>query len=338
LARYGLSLNDAQGQLEMMVGGMPIDQTVEGRERYAIRLRWPRELRDNPEALAALPIHTGGGNYLPLSDLATLEYIQGPQMIKSEDTFLISYVILDKKDGFAEVGVVEQAAAYIQSRISDGRLIVPAGVSWSFTGNYENQVRAEKRLSVLIPLVLAVIFIIIFLQFRRVSVALMIFSGVAIALSGGFLMLWLTSEPWFLNFGPGDINWREVFTLRSFNLSVAVWVGFIALFGIATDDGVVMATYLDQTFEKQQPKTISQVRRAVTIAGMRRIRPCLMTTATTILALLPVLTSTGKGADIMLPMAIPIVGGMSIAVITIFVLPVLYAWWHERKLLKHENA
>ena len=160
----------------------------------------------------------------------------------------------------------------------------------------------------------------------------MIFSGVVIALSGGFLLLGLSAEPWFLNFQLGDASWRQIFNLGTFNLSVAVWVGFIALFGIATDDGVVMATYLEQTFAKNQPKSKDQVRKAVIHAGLRRIRPCLMTTATTVLALLPVLTSTGKGSDVMLPMAIPIVGGMLVSLISIFILPVLYAWWHEQKI------
>lgn len=151
------------------------------------------------------------------------------------------------------------------------------------------------------------------------------------------MFLWLAAQPWFLNFSLAEINFRDLFNLGTFNLSVAVWVGFIALFGIATDDGVVMATYLDQSFAKNKPKTIKEIRRAVLIGGSRRIRPCLMTTATTILALLPVLTSTGRGADIMLPMAIPIVGGMITEIISIFILPVLYAWWHERELINSQK-
>jgi copper/silver efflux system protein len=123
---------------------------------------------------------------------------------------------------------------------------------------------------------------------------------------------------------------RSLFSIHTINLSVAVWVGFIALFGIATDDGVIMATYLDQSFRRNRPTSREEIRAAVVEAGKRRIRPCLMTTATTLLALLPVLTSTGRGADIMIPMAIPVFGGMAIAVFTVFVLPVLYSWWQER--------
>jgi Cu(I)/Ag(I) efflux system membrane protein CusA/SilA len=329
LARYGLSIASVQEQLEMLVGSMELDRTVEGRERYAIRVRYPRELRDSPEALQSLLISGMEGQYIPLGQLAELEFVQGPDMIRSEDTFLVSYVILDKRPGFAEVNVVEEVQRFIKNYIDEGRLIVPPGVNWTFTGNYENQIRAEKRLSILIPLILAIIFIIIYLQFRKVSVTLMIFSGIAIALSGGFIMIWLAAQPWFLDGSLGGVDFRELFNMRSFNLSVAVWVGFIALFGIATDDGVVMATYLDQSFQKCEPQSIKEIRNTVIMAGMRRIRPCLMTTATTILALLPILTSTGRGADIMIPMAIPIVGGMAVALITIFVVPVLYALWQE---------
>jgi Cu(I)/Ag(I) efflux system membrane protein CusA/SilA len=125
---------------------------------------------------------------------------------------------------------------------------------------------------------------------------------------------------------------RNVFQMHTVNLSVAVWVGFIALFGIATDDGVVMATYLDQSFRRHKPTGVRGIRHAVLEAGQRRIRPCLMTTATTLLALLPVLTSTGRGSDIMVPMAIPAFGGMTVAIVTLFVVPVLYSWWEERKV------
>ena len=145
-------------------------------------------------------------------------------------------------------------------------------------------------------------------------------------------MIGLYSQPWFLNSELFGVNMRELFQISPVNLSVAVWVGFIALFGIATDDGVLMATYLTQTFQKTEPKNVDEVRQMVIAAGERRIRPCLMTTATTILALLPVLTSTGKGSDIMIPMAIPSFGGMLIALITLFVVPVLFSIKKEQQL------
>ena len=160
----------------------------------------------------------------------------------------------------------------------------------------------------------------------------MVFTGILVAFSGGFIMMWLYGESWFLNFKFFGVNLRELFQINPINLSVAVWVGFIALFGIATDDGVVMATYLTQSFQRNEPKNKLEIRQAVIEAGEKRIRPCLMTTATTMLALLPILTSTGRGSDIMIPMAIPSFGGMLVALITLFVVPVLYSWKEELKL------
>ena len=147
-------------------------------------------------------------------------------------------------------------------------------------------------------------------------------------------MIWLYGQEWFLNFNFLGENWRELFQMRTINLSVAVWVGFIALFGIATDDGVIMATYLTQTFDRNSPKDIKEVHQSVLEAGEKRIRPCLMTTATTLLALLPILTSTGRGSDIIIPMAIPSFGGMIIALITLFVVPVLFGWKEELRVKK----
>src|SRR5690606_25376151 len=149
-----------------------------------------------------------------------------------------------------------------------------------FSGNYENQLRAEKRLAIVVPLCLIAIFLILYFQFRSVATTLFVFSGIAMAFSGGFLMLWFYDQSWFLNFSISGVHMRDLFQMGTYNLSVAVWVGFIALFGIATDDGVVIATYLDQSFEKNTPKTATEVREAVLEAGMKRVRPCLMTTAT----------------------------------------------------------
>lgn len=332
LARYGISIEEVQNVLKVAVGGMVLTQTVEGRERYGVRVRYPRELRANPTDLEQIYIPVEKENPVPLSELATIKYEQGPQVIKSEDTFLIGYVLFDKLEGFAEVNVVENAQALIQEKIDSGELIVPNGINYQFTGTYENQLRAEKTLSVVVPLALAIIFLILYFQFRSVGTSLMVFTGIAVAFAGGFLMIWLYGQNWFLNFNFFGENLRELFQMNPINLSVAVWVGFIALFGIATDDGVVMATYLTQTFDRNVPKNKNEIIASVVEAGEKRIRPCLMTTATTILALLPVLTSTGRGSDIMIPMAIPSFGGMLIALITLFVVPVLYSWKAEVQL------
>jgi len=332
IARYGVSIEEVQNVLKVAVGGMSLTQTVEGRERYGVRVRYPRELRANPTDLEQIYVPVEKGSPVPLSELATIRYEQGPQVIKSEDTFLVGYVLFDKMDGYAEVNVVENAQAIIQSKIDSGELIVPKGINYQFTGSYENQLRAEKTLSVVVPLALVIIFLILYFQFRSVSTSLMVFTGIAVAFAGGFLMIWLYGQSWFLNFSVFGENLRDLFQMHTINLSVAVWVGFIALFGIATDDGVVMATYLTQTFNRNSPETKKEIRASIVEAGEKRIRPCLMTTATTILALLPVLTSTGRGSDIMIPMAIPSFGGMLIALITLFVVPVLYSWKAEVQL------
>ncbi|GAB7256858.1 efflux RND transporter permease subunit [Polaribacter sp. OB-PA-B3] len=332
IARYGISIQDVQDVLKVAVGGMVLTQTVEGRERYGVRVRYPRELRANPTDLQQIYVPVEKGSPVPLSELATIRYEQGPQVIKSEDTFLVGYVLFDKLDGFAEVSVVENAQALIQEKIDSGELIVPKGINYAFTGTYENQLRAEKTLSVVVPLALAIIFLILYFQFRSVATSLMVFTGIAVAFAGGFVMIWLYGQDWFLNFNFFGENLRDLFQMHPINLSVAVWVGFIALFGIATDDGVVMATYLTQTFDRNTPENKKEIRASIVEAGEKRIRPCLMTTATTILALLPILTSTGRGSDIMIPMAIPSFGGMLIALITLFVVPVLYSWKAEVQL------
>ncbi|MCZ6595833.1 MAG: efflux RND transporter permease subunit [Bacteroidetes bacterium] len=332
IARYGISIENVQNVLQVAVGGMVLTQTVEGRERYGIRVRYPRELRADPTDLENIYVPVVNGSPVPLSELVTIRYEQGPQVIKSEDTFLVGYVLFDKLDGFAEVSVVENAQALIQQKIDHGELIVPKGINYKFTGTYENQLRAEKTLSVVVPLALIIIFLILYFQFRSVATSLMVFTGIAVAFAGGFIMIWLYGQEWFLNFGFFGENLRDLFQMHPINLSVAVWVGFIALFGISTDNGVVMATYLDQTFDRNKPVSTNAIRASVIEAGEKRIRPCLMTTATTILALLPILTSTGRGSDIMIPMAIPSFGGMLIALVALFVVPVLYSWKKEMKV------
>jgi Cu(I)/Ag(I) efflux system membrane protein CusA/SilA len=329
IARYGLSVENVQKVIETAVGGMNVTTTVEGRERYPVRVRYPRELRDDPEKIKKILVPTPTGVQVPLGELISLEFVRGPQMIKSEETFLVGYVLFDKKENFAEVDVVNNAQDLIKDKIDAGDLIVPKGVSYKFSGSYENQIRAVKKLSIVIPISLIVIFLLLYFQFKTVIASSIHFSGVFVAFAGGFIMLWLYGQDWFLNFSIADVNMRHLFQIHPINLSVAVWVGFIALFGIATDDGVIMGTYIHQVFEERQPKTIEGVREAVLVAGKKRVRPAMMTAAVAIIALLPVLTSTGKGADIMIPMAIPTFGGMIIQLMTMFVVPVLQAFWRE---------
>lgn len=337
MARYGITVADLQDVISAAVGGMPLTTTVEGRERFPVRLRYPRELRDNPEELAKLIVPTATGAQIPLKEVADIEYTKGAQMIQSENTFLLGYVIFDKVAGKAEVDVVKEADKILREKISSGQLELPKGVSYKFAGNYEQQERAAKRLLVVVPLCLLAILLILYFQFKTVTASLIHFSGVIVAFAGGFILLWLYGEPWFMNFSVGDMNMRDLFQMHQINLSIAVWVGFIALFGIATDDGVLMGTYIHDTFLERNPQTKDEIREAVVHAGLKRVRPAAMTTATALIALLPVLTSTGKGADIMVPMAIPTFGGMLIQSMTMFVVPILQCWWRESAIKKHGN-
>jgi len=332
IARYGLQLGRVQEVIAMAVGGRTITTTVEGRERYPVRVRYLRERRDSIEALGRILVTAPGGEQIPLRQLTRIRYVRGPQMIKSEDTFLTGYVLFDKRPGFAEVDVVEQTREFLHSQMASGKLVLPAGVSYTFTGNYENQIRAQKRLSIILPLALVLIMVILYLQFNSMVTTLMVFSSILVAWSGGFLMIWLYGQHWFLDFSLFGTSMRALFQVHPINLSVAIWVGFLALFGIATDDGVLMATYLDESRQRLAAGNRETIREMVIRGAQRRIRPALMTSATTILALIPVLTSSGRGSDIMVPMAIPSFGGMTIALLTVFVVPVLYCWREERRL------
>ena len=337
IARYGLSIEKVQQVIGTAIGGNEITSTVEGRERYPVRVRYPRELRNSPDEIAEILVPTPTGAQIPLGQLVEIRYTRGPQMIKSEDTFLIGYVLFDKEEDRAEVDVVNAAQDLIADKIASGQLEVPAGVRFEFSGDYQNQVRAMKRLSIVIPVSLVIIFLLLYFQFKTVIASTIHFSGVFVAFAGGFIMIWLYGQPWFLDFNISGVNMRDLFQVHPVNLSVAVWVGFIALFGIATDDGVLMGTYIHQVFERRNPRTIPAVRAAVLEAGRKRVRPAMMTTAVTIIALYPVLTSTGKGADIMVPMAIPIVGGMIIQIMTIFVVPVLQTIWRETVITRNQK-
>lgn len=332
IARYGLHIGQVQEVIEVAIGGKRLTTTVEGRERYPVRVRYQRELRDSIEALGRILVPAMDGSQIPLTQLATIRYERGPQVIKSEDTFLVGYIVFDKKPDQAEVDVVEDCQALLRGAIDRGEFSLPKGVSYIFAGSYENQIRATKKLMVIVPIALFAIFLILYLQFRSTITALLVFSGIFVAWAGGFIMIWCYGQPWFLNFDLLGVNLRELFQVHTVNLSVAIWVGFLALFGIATDDGVIMATYLDQVFGADRPRSIAEIREATVTAGNRRVRPCLMTAVTTILALLPVLSATGRGADIMLPMAIPTFGGMTLVLITMFVVPVLYCWVKEMAL------
>ncbi len=335
IARYGLTIDRVQHVLQVALGGMMLTRSVEGRERYPIRVRYMREERDSIEALGRVMVPTSSGEQIPLEQLTRIRYVRGPQVIKSEDTFLTSYVIFDKREDVSEVDAVEAAQRAIQEHIDSGDLEMPPGVRYRFAGTYESQLRSEDRLRVLVPIALALVFMLLFLQFRRILTSLIIYSGVLVAVSGGFMLLWLYGQPWFLDFSLFGTSMRDLFQVGTVNLSMAVWVGVIALVGVATDEGVIISTYLEQKFRAGPAPDVASVRDRVVEAGKRRVRPCLMTTATLILALLPVITSQGRGSDVMVPMALPSVGGMTIALITLFVVPVLSCRLEEARTRRH---
>ena len=338
IARYGIKITDVQQIIEVAIGGKPITTTVEGRERYPVRVRYLRELRDQIEALDKILVPSPQGVQVPLSQLASVAYVNGPQVIKSEDGFLVGYLTFDKKTGIAEVEAVYAAQNKIRQMIKSGELNLGENVSYTFAGNFENQVRAEKKLKLVVPLTLAIIFILLYLQFKSVITSFIVFSGILAAWSGGFIMIWLYGEPWFMDFSVFGMNMRELFQMHPINLSVAIWVGFLALFGIASDNGVLIASGINDGIQGKSFNSVQELRQAIIRTSTRRLRPALMTSATTMLAFLPVLTATGRGADIMVPMAIPSFGGMVIVLITIFIVPVLYSAVEEKRLKQPQSG
>ncbi len=309
VARYGVNLQDVQDVIEVALGGKNITWTVEGRDRYPVRVRYLREIRDSFDMLPKVLVPTPGGAQIPITQVCDIEYTIGPTVIKSEDTLLVGYTTFNTRDR-DEVSVVEEARELVDARIASGEFKLPQGYYIKWAGQFENQVRANKRLALLLPIVLFINFFILYLEFRSISTTVFVYFGIPVALSGGFILL----------------------NIFGYNLSVAVWVGFIALFGIAVDDGVIVATYLEQSFKRRKITSIQDAREATVQAGLKRIRPAIMTVATTVLALMPILFSTGRGSDVMKPMAIPTVGGMTVVLITIFIVPCCYCGLMEFKL------
>ncbi|QDT52763.1 Cation efflux system protein CusA [Caulifigura coniformis] len=320
-ARYGVSIRDIQDVIEIAIGGEQITSTVEGRERYPVRVRYPREMRERFDDLEHVLVPTASGAQVPIAQVAKLAYSIGPQEIKSEDGLLVGYVTLNTRDR-DEISVVEDAERLLQAertrsdgqvaagRHAEATLIVPPGYYWKWSGQFENQQRAMERLSILMPLVLLAMVFSVYFAFGKWWLVLLVLMDIAVSISGGFIGLQLYGA----------------------NLSVAVWVGFIALVGVSDDDSVVMLTYLEDLFRERHPETVQGVRDLVIEAGLKRIRPCLMTTVTTVFGLAPIFLHAGRGSDIMQPMAIPSVGGMSVALITLFVIPCLYCLVKEWQL------
>ena len=328
LIAYGLTQQEVLSQAKIAIGGQKIATIAKGRERYPLVLRYNSGYRDSPEKLKKVLIVNKSGEQIQLKNLADIRFKLGPPMIKSENAFLCNYLVFSATEGFSDKEAITQAREAIETGIKKGEITAPKGTSFRFGGNYENQVRAEKKLMLLIPLTLLIIATIIFIQFKKWTPTLFVFINILVAFSGGFIIIWCYGQPHFLDFKLFGENLAELFNVSKINISVAVWVGFIALFGIATDDAVIMASYIEQKFLKTpKPKNPNAL---IASAASKRIRPCMMTTATTVLSLLPILTASGIGGDVMSTMAVPIFGGMLIEPVTAFIIPVLYSFWKNK--------
>jgi len=335
---YGLSVETVLMTLQGAMSGMVSTTILDGREHIPVRTRYARDMRDEPSDIDQIyiPLQNGGQTVL-LSSVATVETVDGPAVIRSVDGELVGYVMLNAS-GRDEGGLVEEADALLRGIVEEERnmdpaqrrLNLPDGYHFRWVGNYRNQIEAKSRFAILIPIRLVAIFFLMYIQFRTLSVPLIIFLGtVPLAVAGGLLFIRIWPGIHSLLWSVGMIG---VPPEGAVYLTVAVVVGFIALMGICVDDGVLMATYMSQLMEERKPGTKKEVRAIAREAGEKRIRPAVMTTVTTLAALIPVLLSSGRGSDLARPMALPVFGGMLIELVTIMVVPVAYSWWLERNL------
>ena len=308
-ARYGLTVADVQRVITSEIGGATIAQNVEGRERFPISVRYARDFRDHPESLSQALIPTPAGEQIPLSQVARVFFSRGPSMIRDEEGSLTGYVYLNLKT-HDYGGYVGRA-----NRLFAQRLTLPPGYTWHWAGEYEFEMRAKQRLEIILPIVFFVIFLLLYLVFKSAAEAAVLIFPTLYAMSGGLLLQWALG----------------------FNFSVAVWVGYIALFGIAVETGVVMVVYLHEAVQRHadrgEPMTESRLEEAVIEGAVQRLRPKLMTVTTVILSLAPILWESGIGSDVMKPIAAPIVGGMITSTIHVLILvPVFFVMLKKRAL------
>ena len=301
-ARYGLGSGDVQDVIQSAIGGMPVTTTVEGLERYSVNVRYPRGYRDNLPALRDVLVSTPGGGDVPLGQVADLRTVEGPPMIKSEQARPIATVFVDLKNGVDLGSYVQDAKERVREEVD-----LPAGYSLTWSGQYEYMERANERLQVLVPITLAIIFLLLFLHFK---------SAYKSALLLGLLPFCIVGATWLM-------------VALGFDMSIAVGVGFIAVAGLAAETGVVMMVYLDEALERYEREgrltSVSALRDALVEGSCMRVRPLLMTVFTTLLGLLPLMFTTGTGAQIMQRLATPMVGGLfSAALLTLVVLPASY--------------
>ncbi|MGA7857287.1 MAG: CusA/CzcA family heavy metal efflux RND transporter [Terracidiphilus sp.] len=309
-ARYGLTVADVQRVITSEIGGADIAQNVEGRERFPIAVRYQRDFRDHAEALSQALIPTPSGEQIPVSEVARVYYSRGPSMIRDEDGALTGYVYLNLNTNDYG-GFVNRAEKLLNQKVA-----MPAGYTWRWAGEYEFEMRAKQRLTIILPIVFFVIFLLLYLVFKSVTEAAVLIVPTLYAMSGGLLLQWLLG----------------------YNFSVAVWVGYIALFGIAVETGVVMVVYLHEAFQRHlaqdAPMTEASLEQAVIEGAVQRLRPKLMTVAAVILSLAPILWETGIGSDVMKPIAAPIVGGMITSTIHVLILVPVFFLLIKRRALR----
>jgi len=332
VGHYGLTLGDVQHAIMTAIGGMPITRTLEGRERYAVRVAYARELRDKVEVLGQVLVEGAGGLKVPISDVATIRRVIGPAVIKTEDGRLrlhVTFAAAGRDEGRVMEDAIAEVDRWRKEHMEKGHPDpVPAGVAVEPAGRYESQIRARKRFGVLIPICFGIILFLLYLNFRNWPTVFNVFAAVPVVIAGGLILTWAYPHLWDLAYSVGLADRPSAGPIY---VTVAVVVGFIALLGIATDDGVIMATRLEQQFKEQKVTGIGEIRERVVEAGLLRIRPCLMTTFTTIIALMPILVTSGTGSDVAQPMAIPAVGGMLAELISLFIVPTVYCWVKELK-------
>ncbi len=309
IARYGLTIGDVEDVISTAIGGLTVSQTIEGRARYGINLRYARDFRDNPEALSRVLVPTPGGAQIPLSQLARLEFVTGPPMLRNEDGFMVSFVLVDVKDkGIADY-------VNLARQVVDEKVNVPQGVRLEWAGQFKYFERAKAKLKTLVPLTLAIVFLMLFLNHGSIAETLIILMAIPFSLIGAVWLLYLLE----------------------YNLSVAVWVGMIALAGLAAEMGVLMLLYLDlscrQRSAENRLQTHQDLNEAIVEGAARRIRPKLMTGMTTLIGLTPILWNTGTGADVMKRIAAPMVGGIiSSLLMVLIVFPAVYSYWKGWRL------
>ena len=310
-ARYGLSVADVQTAVSSGVGGQNIAENIEGRERYPINVRYSQDFRDSVERMRSVLIATPSGAQIPLGQVAKVSFSHGPAMIRDEDGQLTGYVYIDLKSTNYG-GFVDEATRKLQSQIK-----IPASYGYKWSGEYEFELRAKQRLKLILPIVFFMIFLLLYMVFHSVTEAIVLIVPTIYALTGGLLLQWLLG----------------------YNFSVAVWVGYIALFGIAVETGVVMVVYLHEALEQRlllgEVHTNADIEAAVIEGAVKRLRPKLMTVIAVLASLAPILWESGIGSDVMKPIAAPIVGGMITSTIHVLILvPVFFVMLKERALRK----